>query len=360
MTIKKTMSAFAAALLAATAFAQEEEATEAAASETDEVAVPKAVAPAAVFSALPYCRFAEGTAEVLAPGSAEWAPVEEGRFYPLGTSYRTKLGGKLVLAFGIDSTATISGESSFGTRLQQIGEQTRCIVLAYGTVELALASNLREGAFFVTAPGFTVKNPAGESRFVYESVGDGDKATVRCVTGSLAIDGRHFSIPAMRAADEVVIRTSHDHLVTFLYGTSGDYVVRLDQGVRARDDVGEDGQIVSKVEKKTSDWHLSPKTKVIINRCLPSIGERMSVHTMAFDAAGERQSECYFCEGRAEINSGELVAKDGATGEELAKRAAEDTTETPADAGESASGGSEDGGDNGNNNGNDGSGTEAE
>ena len=44
MTIKKTMSAFAAALLAATAFAQEEgETAEAAASATDEeVAVPKA------------------------------------------------------------------------------------------------------------------------------------------------------------------------------------------------------------------------------------------------------------------------------------------------------------------------------
>ena len=359
MTIKKTMSAFAAALLAATAFAQEEEATEAADSATDEVAVPKAAAPAAVFSALPYCRFADGTAEVLAPGSEGWAPIEEGRFYPLGSSYRTKAGGKLVLAFGIDSTATISGESSFGTRVQQIGEQTRCIVLAYGTVELALASNLREGAFFVTAPGFTVKNPAGESKFVYESVGDGDKATVRCVTGSLAIDGQHFSIPAMRAADEVIIRTSHDHLVTFLYGTSGDYVVRLDQGVRARDDVGDDGQIVSKVENKTTDWHLSPKTKVIISRCLPSIGERMSVHTMAFDAAGERQSECYFCEGRAEINSGELVTKDRLSGEELAKRAAEDTTEAPADAGESASGGSE-GDDNDSNNGNDGSDTEAE
>ena len=360
MTIKKTMSAFAAALLAATAFAQEEEATEAADSATDEVAVPKAAAPAAVFSALPYCRFADGTAEVLAPGSEGWAPIEEGRFYPLGSSYRTKAGGKLVLAFGIDSTATISGESSFGTRVQQIGEQTRCIVLAYGTVELALASNLREGAFFVTAPGFTVKNPAGESKFVYESVGDGDKATVRCVTGSLSIDGQHFSIPAMRAADEVVIRTSHDHLVTFLYGTSGDYVVRLDQGVLARDEIGDDGQVVPTVEKKTTDWHLSPKTKVIISRCLPSIGERMSVHTMAFDAAGERQSECYFCEGRAEINSGELVAKEKLTGEELARRAAEATTETSADADESDSGSSDAGSDSDNNNGNNGSDTEAE
>ena len=56
----------------------------------------------------------------------------------------------------------------------------------------------------------------------------------------------------------------------------------------------------------------------------------MSVHTMAFDASGERKSECYFCEGRAEVNSGELVAKDRRSGEELAKRAAEATETTAA------------------------------
>ncbi|MBR2838926.1 MAG: hypothetical protein IKE55_09095 [Kiritimatiellae bacterium] len=354
MKIEKTLSALAASMLAAAAFAQD--AAPAGGAEADEVpAVPKA-APASAFTALPFCREAEGEAEILKLGATEWEPVEEGRFYPLGSVYRTRPGGKLVLAFGPESTAMISGNSSFATRRQTLGEKTRGIVLVYGTVDLALPGNMREGAFFVSAPGFSVKNPAGESKYVYETVGDGDKATVRCVTGSLAVEGRHFDIPAMRAADEVVIRTSHDHLVTFLYGTSGDYVVKLDQGVHNKEEINDDGQVVTTVEKRTTDWHLSPKTKVIINRCLPSIGERMSVHTMAFDAAGERQSECYFCEGRAEVNSGELVAKDKLTGEELAKRAAEATTDSAADEGDQSS----DGSDGGNNKENNGSDTEAE
>ena len=53
---------------------------------------------------------------------------------------------------------------------------------------------------------------------------------------------------------------------------------------------------------------MPPATKVMITRALPAIGERMSVHTMAFDASGERKSEFCFCEGRSEINSGELQA----------------------------------------------------
>ena len=353
--MNKTVPALAASLLAAAALAQDE-------TPVEEAALPvpqQAPAPSATFLPLPFCRMSEGLAEVRSPASEEWQPVEEGRFYPLGSAYRTRQGGRLVLAFGPDSTATISGESSFGTRQQPLGDKTRGIVLAYGTVDLTLPENLREGAFFVAAPGFVVKNPAGESRYAYETVGDGDKATVRCVTGSLGVEGRHFCVPAMRAANEMVVRTSHDHLVTFLYGTSGDYVVRLDQGVCTKEDIGDDGQVTTSVEKRTSEWHLSPKTKVIISRCLPAIGGRMSVHTMAFDAAGERQSECYFCEGRAEVNSGELVSKVRLTGEEVAKRAAEATTETVAaeDAEEAAPSGSGDGGkkaedDGGNNNGN--------
>ena len=52
---------------------------------------------------------------------------------------------------------------------------------------------------------------------------------------------------------------------------------------------------------------------------------------MAFDAAGEKCSDRVFCEGRAELNSGELVVK--ATGaDDLVRRAAEATETVEADA----------------------------
>jgi hypothetical protein len=180
------------------------------------------------------------------------------------------------------------------------------------------------------ARGFTAKNPAGESKFTYVNKGDGDEVIVRCVTGSIAVDGRHFAIPQMRAADEVKIRTSHDHLFTGLYGTSGDYLVKLEQGVVTRDEVQDDGSVKKIESQGTLDWRLSPDTRVEIMRAVPAIGERMSVYITTWDAAGEKQNECAYTEGRAEVNSGELIRTSKSDSEELAKRASEATETTEA------------------------------
>ena len=299
----------------------------------DEVSVLPAAATneplAKTYTTLPLCRRVEHGAFARKPGG-EWQAAEEGKFYPFGTSFRAENGGLLVVAFGAGATVKVADGSEFGTRQQKIGVESRTISLVRGTVEVKLPDNLSEGLFFVTAPGFVVKNPAGESRFDYDDKGDGDEAVIRCVTGSLAVDGRHFSIPSMRAANELKIRTSKDHLSTILYGTSGDYAVKLDQGLMAREEFDDEGKVKTVIEKSELEWHLTPFTKIVINRSVPAIGERMSVHTMAFDASGERKSERSFCEGRAEVNSGELVPKDKISGEDLAKRAAEMTETTAA------------------------------
>jgi len=344
MNAKRILVALAASMTALSLLAQDSD--DEAEATTDGAAVeektegeaataktPEVVKSEPKFTTLPFCMSVEGVAEVLKPGTTEWTAVESGRFYPLGSSFRTMEGGKLVLAFSQDSKAIIEGDASFTTRPQKIGEKVRSIVLGHGTLDIALPEDIKEGSFVVSAPGFTVRDLAGESRYTYETTGDGDKATVRCMTGSLSLEGRHFSVPSMRAANEIVIRTSNDNLVTILYGTSGDYVVRLDQGVRSKTDIDDNGQEVASVSNAVLDWHLSPETKVVITRMLPAIGERMSVHTMAFDASGVRKSECAFCEGRAEVNTGELVPVEAVSSEELAKAAseAEATTESKAE-----------------------------
>lgn len=329
--------AFAASLLAFQTIAQNAESEEQPASQKE--AGEKQVKPIASFTTLPFCRLVEHPVEVKTP-KGEWRSAEEGKFYPLGSMYRTHRGGKLVLSFGQTSSATIVDESAFGTRQQPLNGSSRTVDLMYGHVVLSLADNLPEGAFFVAAPGFVARNLVGESRYSYETTPNGDRVTVRCVTGSLGLAGRHFDIAAMRAADEVVITSEHDYLVTMLDGTSGDYVVKLDQGVRSGVEVDDSGAMKEVVTNDVLDWHLSPKTKVVINRSVSTIGGRMSVHTMAFDAVGELQSDRIFCEGRSEINSGETIVKAADT-EDLAKRAAEaaSTTEEAAAEEESSDGG---------------------
>ena len=330
--MKRTVLMVAAMSVALALFAEDEteaEATEETAAEAVPAVQANSAASVKAFTTLPLSRHVAGAVSVRKP-NGDWEAVEEGRFYPLGSYFRAEKGGSLVLAFGSGSSVTISAGSEFGTRVQPLGTASRTLILVSGTIALRLPDNLPEGAFFITAPGFTVKNPAGESAITYENKGDGDVATILCKTGSLGVEGRHFDIPAMRAADEVRIRTSKDLLFTSLYGTSGNYVVNLDQGMCTRQEFDDDGHQKSVVEKGTLAWHLSPRTQAIINRSVPALGERMSVHTMTFDAAGALQNERAFSEGRAEVNTGELVTKKAKDGEELAKRAAEMTEEKEA------------------------------
>lgn len=324
MTYAKFAVVSALALGASVAVAQEDDA----AAAPEAAPAPKAAARSS-FTTLPFCRLCEGTAEVQVPGGA-WAPVEEGKFYPLGAAFRTQGAGKLTVSFGANSFAALSGEASFGTLAQALGVKSRTVVLGTGELTLNLADNMPEGAFAVSAPDFAVRNLAGESRYVREATAYGTRTVVRCVTGSLALSGQHFEIPQMRAANEVVLTSEHDRLVTVLENTSGDYLVRLDQGVRLVSQVSAEGETEQKAVSDKAEVKLSPKMKVNIHRAVPSVGERMSVFVIAFDAAGNPMGPgVSFCEGRSEINSGALVAKTESEADALAKKAAEasETTE---------------------------------
>ena len=341
--IVRTLSCAVAAFAAASTWAQFEElgeeapeasenaiseladaGEEVAAVSSDAAAKPQAAkAPdGKVFHLMPLCRLVEGRCELMMPGSREWAPVEEDRFYPLGCSFRTVgAESRLAIQFGAESEAVLSGNSSFGVLPAPLGDKKRSVALMSGRLGVKLPRNLAPGLFSVTAPGFTVYDLAGESLYSYRNTGDGDEAVVRCVTGLMAIRGRHFEIPKMTVANELKIRTSQDLLFTGLYGNSGDFVVRLDQGIVSVRDFETNTE---KAEPRVLDWHLSPKTAVRVHRAMPTIGERMSVTVMTFDASGELRNRCAFTEGRAEINTGEQgVGALAALEAERAKKAAE-------------------------------------
>lgn len=307
--------------------AQEEDSSSAENSGGAEVAGELGVqtgAPAAKrspFHTIPTCRKIEGVVEVLRAGAVDWEAAEEGRFYPLGTSYRTVgKDSRLTVELGHDCKVVIIGEASFGTRNQPLTVKSRSISLQSGVITVKLPLNFPEGMLDVSAPGFKVVNPAGESRYRYIKTGDGDRATVRCISGSLAIEGRHFKILSMHAANEADIRTSQDLLFTGIYGKRGDYMIKLDQGYTKIRDV-ETGD--ERIEEKVLEWKISPQTAVRIHRSVPAIGENMAVTVMTFDAAGTLKNRCAFTEKRFEVNSGELAPVSKGSREALAKKVSE-------------------------------------
>lgn len=272
------------------------------------------------------CVRAEGSVQVQKPHSADWVDAEEGRYYPLGSVVRvlgaadaTQAAPAAAFEFGEKSVVSVSNAAEFATREVAIGEPSRALVLKSGRVAVSVPRSLKEGLFKVVASSFECVNLAGDSLFDYAAEGDGDEVVLRCVTGTLAVNGGNFRIPRMGAANQLRIRTTGDSLFTSIRGESGDCKVMLDQGLVAVKDVvsGETTESAKELE-----FTLSPKCSVKIFRAKAAIGGRMSVSTMTFGATGEMLNRFVFAEGLSSVNSGELVVpKNALADDSKAKKA---------------------------------------
>ena len=326
------VTAFSACVVFAPVCAQDAEEPAAAAAEDG---LPPPPSEAKPFTALFKCVRVSGVAQVLKPGASEWTKAEEGRFYPLGSAVRTvSEAGAPVSAefsFGPEATIKLEGAAEAATRAIEIGERARTLELKSGCVLVNLPRTLKEGLFSVSAPYFTCSNLAGESRFDYQPLGDGDEVVVRCVTGTMTLEGRHYRIPRMAAANQVRIRSTGDDLFSWLRGESGDSnKVVLDQGMTTEKnfETGEEKDV-----PKTYEFVLSPRCAIKVFRRRSPVGGNMLVSMMAIDASGEIKSRCAFAEGRSNVNSGELVIAPVAAAsaeKEKAKAASEDTEEVEA------------------------------
>ena len=325
------VTAFSACVVFAPVCAQDAEEPAAAAAEDG---LPPPPSEAKPFTALFRCVRVNGVTQVLKPGASEWTKAEEGRFYPLGSAVRTvSEAGAPVSAefsFGPEATIKLEGAAEAATRAIEIGERARTLELKSGCVLVNLPRTLKEGLFSVSAPYFTCSNLAGESRFDYQPLGDGDEVVVRCVTGTMTLEGRHYRIPRMAAANQVRIRSTGDDLFSWLRGESGDSKVVLDQGMTTEKnfETGEEKDV-----PKTYEFVLSPRCAIKVFRRRSPVGGNMLVSMMAIDASGEIKSRCAFAEGRSNVNSGELVIAPVAAAsaeKEKAKAASEDTEEVEA------------------------------
>ena len=329
------VTAFSASAVFAPLCAQDAETPAAAPAEpAAEGGLPPPLPAERPFTALFKCARAEGAVQVLKPGASEWVAAEEGHFYPLGSALRTvpEAGSACLaeFAFGPASSLKMTSPAEVATRPIEIGGATRTVELRSGRILLNLPRTLKDGLFFVSAPFFTCSNLAGESQFDYQRLADGDEAVVRCVTGTMTLEGRHYRIARMAAANQVRIRSTGDDLYSWLRGESGDSKVELDQGmvIEKNFETDEDKEV-----KRTLEFTLSPRCAVKIFRRRSPVGGNMLVSTMTIDATGEIKNRCAFAEGRANVNSGELVIAPTAVADlekEKAKTASEETEEVEA------------------------------
>ena len=292
--------------------AQEEnaggEAKSAEAAEGLDPALVKAAAakPAAKhFHALVRLSLTSGEVLVKLPREKDFKQAEEGKFYPNGSSFRT-VGGTTEFEFGKEAVLKVTGDAEFSTREDDIASTSRAVMPVRGSFAVSLPRTLPTGLFSMAFPNFTAKDLAGESRYELTPSGDGDEAVVHVITGMLALEGPHYKVERMSAADRMRIRTTGDALFTSLRGEAGDYKVSLDQGCTTYKD-----PITGEVKKQDRrlDFSLTPQCAIKIFRKRSQVGGRMAVSVMTFDPAGEMRNRFTFAEGAANVNFGEEVVR---------------------------------------------------
>ena len=278
-----------------------------ASSETLPVAAP-AKSSARYFHTLVKLALADDNVYVKLPRQADYKPAKEGKFYPTGSSFRVDKAGTepVVFEFGPEAFVKVSGPAEFGIREVSLADNTRAVAMVNGAISVSLPRTMPTGLFSVSYPNFLVRDLAGESNHELLPSGDGDEAIVHVVTGMLSIEGSHYKVARMSAADRMRIRTTGEALFTSLRGESGDYKVTLDQGIVIyRDPVsGEEKEQVRKL-----DYSLTPQCAIKIFRKRSEVGGRIAVSVMTFDPAGEIRNRYTFAEGTAKINFGEEVVR---------------------------------------------------
>jgi hypothetical protein len=267
-----------------------------------------AKATARHYHALVKLAYANENVLVKLPRQAEFKSAKEGKFYPNGATFRVTASGAepVVFEFGPESFVKVSGNAEFGTREVPMGGNTRTVTMVNGQISVSLPRTMPTGLFTVAYPNFTVKDLAGESSHELTPSGDGDEAVVHVITGMLAIDGAHYNVARMSAADRVRIRTTGESLFTSLRGESGDYKVTLDQGVTVyRDPIAG----TEKEQARKLDYSLTPQCAIKIFRKRSQIGGRVAVSVMTFDPAGEIRNRYTFAEGTPKVNFGEEIIR---------------------------------------------------
>ena len=269
------------------------------------VKVASAKPTAKHFHALVRLSLASGEVLVKLPREKEFKTAVEGKFYPNGATFRTS-GGTSEFEFGKDAVLKVAGDAEFSTREEDIASPQRAVLPVRGSFTVSLPRTLPTGLFSVAFPNFVVKDLAGESRYELVPSGDGDEAVVHVITGMLALDGPHYKVLRMSAADRMRIRTTGDALFTSLRGEAGDYKVSLDQGCTTyKDPIS--GEV--KKQDRRLDFSLTPQCAIKIFRKRSQVGGRMAVSVMTFDPAGEMRNRFTFAEGTASVNFGEEVVR---------------------------------------------------
>ena len=247
-------------------------------------------APAKIF--MPMVRLVQvrGKCDAQNPDLGSYSAAVENKVYPLGTRFRTGSESAATLVFSAQESAQLASSTEVCVEAPDKQPDNRVLRLVAGTVKTSLRENLPEGSFSVCTPNAACRNVEGRGEYALSADAATETLQIATITGAARIDGPHYHIPALRAANTVNIQTSSDRSFSRLASVSGDFVIVLNKG-----------------EEEPVSYGMSPKAVVKIWRENAPVGGRPVIAALVVSPTGIAKHRFAYAEGRSGVATGELV-----------------------------------------------------
>ncbi len=279
-----------AAAMLLTVNAQEENEV---ADNNEALIAPVATQPEIKFASLVRVVNIHGLCEVNNPDIGSFKPVRHNKAYPMGSTFRTGPGSSCFLVFSSDDSAELSENSETvitGASKDGITCPILTAKLISGTLKTSLRDNLKGSTFNINTPNADIRKITGRGEYSLTAEGENKILQAATITGTASIEGPHYSIPSLQAANTVNITTSPNRSFSRLTSVSGDFSILLHNGT-----------------EEPVNFGMSPKAIVKIWRENAPVGGRTVISTLVVSPTGMARHRFAYAEGRKALVTGELV-----------------------------------------------------
>jgi hypothetical protein len=277
------------ALLSAKAQETEAVASITPAAPTDDQGRP----PEVKFSNLVRAVNIQGTCEVNNPDLGQFTTVKHNKAYPMGSIYRTGPGSSCILLFSAEDSAVVEENSEIMVTAGENNDQNLTLKLIAGEVKTTLRDNLPAGSFSINTPNCEILNMSGRGSYSRTMESENEVLKASTITGTARVEGPHYTIPALQAANKVNITTAPNRSFSHLTSISGDFAIELSNG--------NDEPVI---------FSMSPKAVVKIWRENAPVGGRTIISTLVVSPTGMARHRFAYAEGRQNLKTGELVRQN--------------------------------------------------
>ena len=247
--------------------------------------------PAKLFELLVRVMNIQGVCEVKRPDAGQFEPALNNKAYPLGTAFRTGLGGSAAIAFSSQESVQLLENSEAGVVVSEKNPAGRVLRLAAGKIKTSLRDNLPEGSFGVETANTKCLNLAGRGEYTLSADATVETLQIATITGTARVEGSQYHIPALRAANTINIQTALDRSLSRLTSVSGDFAIILENGTESPVNFG-----------------MSPNAVVKIWRENAPVGGRVIISTLVVSPTGVPRHHFAYAEGRPNLATRELIA----------------------------------------------------